>query len=210
MRKAVSPRLFVICAREADVAVIIRRGPSAWAHVIKWDMAHDTFDHGAWIRGRIYAEKCDLSPDGALFLYFVHDGKRWSTTYTSAWSGVSRLPWLSALGLWPNGSTYGGGGRFVGDRHIVLRFGSQVAAHAGHPGKGLKVDFGNAGLHASTGEVEGAQWSGRDRHGALIYAKDGMLYRRSAKQKNAMLADFNGMTPDPQPAPDWATRPLKR
>ena len=206
----VAPRLFVICASEADTAVIILRGPAAWAHIIKWDMAHDKFEHGAWLKGRIYADKCDLSPDGRVLLYFVHKGSRLTTSYTDAWTGVSRLPWLTALGLWPNGTTYGGGGRFLEDRHVVLRWGRPVAAHPDHPGTGLRVSFANAAAHAATDEVDGAQWSGRDRHGGLIYAKDGKLYRRAATGKrDKQLADFNGLIPDPQAAPAWATRPLR-
>ena len=64
-------RLFVIPARDVAKAVIIRRGPSAWHHLIAWDTKRDVFEHGAWFRGRIYPERCDLSPDGELFLYFA-------------------------------------------------------------------------------------------------------------------------------------------
>src|SRR5574341_590542 len=103
------PRLFVIPAADADVALIFRRGPSAWYHLTKWDMTHDKFERGAWLRGRIYPEKCDVSPDGALMVYLVHQGRKVATSYTHAWTGVSRIPWLTALGLWPWGTTYGGG-----------------------------------------------------------------------------------------------------
>jgi hypothetical protein len=41
------PRIFVITARDSDVAVIFRRGPSDWFHLLKWDMANDTFEAGA-------------------------------------------------------------------------------------------------------------------------------------------------------------------
>lgn len=206
----VPPRLFVICARDVDIAAVILRGPSAWAHLIKWDMAHDTFEHGAWLKGRIYAEKCDLSPDGNLLVYFVHDGKAFDTSYTHAWTGVSRLPWLTALGLWPNGTTYGGGGRFVDDRHVLLRADPRIAAHPDHPGEGIELGFASPDEHASSNAVEGAEWSGRDRRGRVIHTKGGKLYRRSADGKrNVQLADFNGLAPDPRPAPAWATRPLR-
>ena len=67
-------RLFVIHAREQPVALILRRGPARWYHLISWRTDTDTFEHGAWFRGRIYEDRCDLSPDGELFLYFALQG----------------------------------------------------------------------------------------------------------------------------------------
>jgi hypothetical protein len=72
-------RLFVIPARDKPGAIIIRRGPSAWYHLILWETRRknrDLFTNGAWFRGRIYPEKCDLSPDGNLFVYFAFQGSR--------------------------------------------------------------------------------------------------------------------------------------
>ena len=69
------PRLFVVRARKAPFAVVLRRGPSKWYHIIKWDTDKDTFEHGAWFRGRIYEEECALSPDGSLFANFAAQHK---------------------------------------------------------------------------------------------------------------------------------------
>jgi hypothetical protein len=89
-------RLFVIAARDTPVAAVLRRGPSGWYQIIRWDTGSDEFTDGSWFKGRIYEDKCDLSPDGELFVYFCHGG-RWRPEYTDAWTAVSRLPWLSAL-----------------------------------------------------------------------------------------------------------------
>jgi hypothetical protein len=79
MQQKTPPRLFVIPAAkqrysQSAFAMILRRGPSAWYHLIRWNMREDTFEAGAWFRGRIYEDRCDLSPDGQLFLYFCHGG----------------------------------------------------------------------------------------------------------------------------------------
>jgi hypothetical protein len=171
-------------------------------------MAKDTFEPGAWFRGSMYPEKCDLSPDGSLLLYFVLQGNKSQTSYSHAWTAVSRAPWMTALGLWPQGTTYGGGGRFVANRHIVIRAGD-AAPHADHPGKGLRVDLGNPETHASSNEVEGASWSGRDRNGRLVFAKDGKIFRRTANGKDKQLADLAGMVPDPKPSPKWASQQIE-
>jgi hypothetical protein len=154
-----------------------------------------------------------VSPDGSLFVYAAHQGRRLGTSVTGAWTAVSRLPWLHALTLWPMGTTYGGGGRFVGDRRLVLRGAS--AAHPEHPLSGLEVVAGEAPLHRSSGEVEGAAWSGRDPRGRLVFARDGQLFARAAPRdrqgapKDQLLHDFCGDAPAPVPAPPWAQAPLR-
>jgi hypothetical protein len=213
MQTAPPPRLFVIFAAEASEAVIFRRGPAQWYHVIRWNTARDEFYPGAWIRGRIYPECCDLSPNGELLLYFIHQGRRLGTSYTHAYNAISRAPWLEALGLWSQGTTYGGGGRFTDNRSATLRC-SPVEAHPEHPGSGLKISFDGLGSrlpdHASTGEVEDAPWSGRDQAGRLVYVQNGKLVSKSGPSisDDLCLADFNSYSPDPQPAPEWARRPL--
>lgn len=208
-----APRLFVIMARDASVAVVVRRGPSQWAQLTLWNTDNDVFTRGAWFRGRIYEEKCDLSPDGQLFVYAAFQGRRFGSTYTDSWTAVSRPPWLHALTLWPMGTTYGGGGRFVENRRLVLRGASNV--HPEHPLRGLEVMHGElvhgeeAEYHCSTEEVEGAEWSGRDQRGRLVFASGGRIYTQNGSAR-VELADFTEDRPSPQPPPEWATRPLTK
>lgn len=217
-KQKIPPRLFVIFAKEADEAVIFRRGPAAWFHVIRWDTKHDKFYSGAWVKGRIYPESCDLSPDGALLLYFIHQGNKLNTNYTHAWNAISRSPWLTAIGLWPQGTTYGGGGRFIDNRSAVLRF-YPVEPHPEHLGTGLTISFeandksfnrriAPVPYHESTQEVEGAEWSGRDQRGRLVYTHEGKLMLLKKGGTPVCLADFNDMTPNPKPAPAIAHQPL--
>jgi hypothetical protein len=200
------PRLFVIFAKNAHEAVVFRRGPAAWYHVIRWNTKDDIFYRGAWFKGRIYPEKCDLSPDGELLLYFVHQGRRAGTSYTDAWTAISRNPWLTAIGLWPQGTTYGGGGRFTDNRSAIIR--GCRDAHPDHQGAGISVTLGNAPYHVSSEEVEGSEWSGQDQNGRLVFTLDGLLKYRNSQGEDICLADFNGYTPDPQPAPLSAGRSL--
>ena len=202
------PRIFIISARDVDAAIIFRRGPSDWFHLLKWDMTRDTLEPGAWFKGSLYPEKCDLSPDGELLLYFVLQGSKLRTSYSHAWTAVSRAPWMHALGLWPQGTTYGGGGRFLSNRQLVIRSGN-VIPHDDHPAKGLRVGAGNPAPNMSTGEVDGATWSGRDRLDRVIYAKDGRVFRRHSPGVDTELFDLCAMTPDPMPAPSWTSRDLE-
>jgi hypothetical protein len=119
-------RLFVIMARTAARAVIFRRGPGKRVQQILWDTAHDTFTPGQWFHGRIYVRRCDLSPDGSKLIYFAIKGR----SELGTWTAISNVPYFTALALWPNGTSYGGGGLFVSDREILLN--DHVAPFAGH------------------------------------------------------------------------------
>lgn len=200
--------LYIIPARDAPIAAILRRGPSRWYHIIRWDMARDEFVHGSWIKGRIYESRCDVSPDGELLLYFVQQANRSQTDFSNAWTAVSRLPWLTAHSLWPQGTTYGGGGRFVDNRRIMLRpvHGTGLATHQNFPLRGLTVVDGAADEHSSLDLVTDADWSGHDHAGRLIYAKSDRVYRRG-QCGDELVADFSALEPNPQAAPAWASLP---
>jgi hypothetical protein len=209
-------RLFVIFAREADVGVILRRGPSKWVQIIKWDTRRDDFEDGAWFHGRIYEDACDVSPDGELFVYFAakHNRHSQDDEYGYVWTAVSRPPWLHALALWPNPcGTYHGGGRFSGNRRLTLltiRF--DLVSHSQHPPPRQLIvdqqDWSNFD-HKRKQEIEGVDWSGRDQRGHIVYARDGKLYRR-VNWKDNELIDLNDRAPDPQPPPAWARHLSRR
>ena len=210
--RSTPPRITVLFARDAFEAVIFRRGPSRWFQLIRWNTRHDQFHDGAWIRGRIYPERCDLSPDGRLLLYFVLQPQKGFTSYGDSWTGVSRAPWLTALGLWREGGTWGGGGRFLDNRTIALYSNmGDMAAHPDHPGVGLTLSRDDSiRRRKPQKELPDAEWSGRDQQNRLVYAKDGRLILRNKADgtQDVCLVDLNDRMPDPQPAPKWATRPL--
>ncbi|HEU4557783.1 MAG TPA: hypothetical protein VFS20_08030 [Longimicrobium sp.] len=139
-----TPRLFLLLARAAPVAVIFRRGPSKQVEVVRWDTRTDTFERGHWIKGRIYERRSDLSPSGELLVYFASQynrrtlGKRTGTT--CAWTAVSRVPWLTALALWPKGDCWRGGGLFESERTLLLNHRpGEDEPHRDHRPRGLRV-----------------------------------------------------------------------
>lgn len=200
------PRLFVIVASGSPRAVVLRRGPSSWTQLILWETRGDVFTAGAWFRGRIYEDKCDLSPDGQLFLYATFQGSRTHAKVTTSWTAISRPPWLHALALWPMGTTYGGGGRFTGNRRVVLRGAGRRSSE--HVAQAIEVVDGEAEPQRSTQEVEGAEWSGRDHDNRLVFARHGRIFARSGL-RDVELADFTATRPAPQAAPAWAKEPLR-
>lgn len=86
-------------------------------HVGRWDLETPAYEPGAWLRGTIYPQRCDLSPDGRWLAYFaLKPSARWElgTTYIA----ISRLPWLTALAGWGIGSTWTRGMQFLDDRSV--------------------------------------------------------------------------------------------
>lgn len=219
------PKLFVITARDVDSAIILRRGPSEWFHLITWDTHRDHFEHGAWIKGRIYCEKCDLSPNGQLFLYTVRHAGSARTKLTDVYSAISRPPWLFALAVQPHGTSYGGGGQFLSETELNTssfysydaetdQLKDTIRCFAFSPPE-QAVGF-NSGSRVHTVEVPDADWSGRDRKGRVIFTRGGCVYRmvktkakHKAKLEDELVADFSELKPDPQPSPRWARIPLR-
>ena len=114
MRRVTAPRLFGIPARDADVVAVVRRGPSAWCALGRWDVAAGTYEQGAWLRATLYPQRCDLSPDGRWFCAFVLDpGAEWEAGWT--YLSVSRLPWLRSLVAWGTDGTWTRGVHLVDD-----------------------------------------------------------------------------------------------
>jgi len=114
-----APRLYVLLARAAPVALVLRRGPTGWFHLLRWDLDTLTVDPGAWFHGTIYPRRCEISGDGRLFAYFALTGRSapWDTYYA-----VSKVPWLTALAAWRVGSTWTFGMEFLDDGSLAVPF----------------------------------------------------------------------------------------
>jgi hypothetical protein len=119
-------RLSVFLARDAPLGVVLRRGPSAWARLSLWHTDSDTFEHGQWIKCRVYERRADLSPDGSLFAYFARGAPRTPGAEPGAdsWLAVSRPPYFTALALWFVGGTYYTGALFRDRRALWTGFGA--------------------------------------------------------------------------------------
>jgi hypothetical protein len=111
------PRVFCVPASDAPIVAVIRRGPSEWCHIGRWDYEQDSYEPGSWLHGVIYPQRCDLSPDGRWFCYFTLK-KHADWPASNAYLAISRLPWLTALAAWGVGNTWTRGAHFVFDRSV--------------------------------------------------------------------------------------------
>ena len=113
---AAPPRLFGIAALRADIVAVIRRGPSDWCHVGRWDVGQLAYEPGSWFKGKLFPQRCDLSPDGQWLGYMAYKGN--PNEFPDSYLAVSRLPWLNALAAWFLGETYTRGFHFVNDTRM--------------------------------------------------------------------------------------------
>jgi hypothetical protein len=112
-------RLYVMVAGEAPVALVLRRGPSEWWHLLHWDLSSLTLTPGAWFHGSLYPRRCDVSADGQLFAYFARKTSsrpEWPESYCA----VSKSPWLEALVAWRTGGTWTGSCEFSSSGDLTI------------------------------------------------------------------------------------------
>lgn len=119
---AVPPRIYGVFARDAPLCALLRRGPTGWVRLILWRTDSDVVERGQWFHGRVYDRRSDLSPDGALFVYFAakRGARQAATEVGETWTAVCRPPDFTALALWPKGDSWEGGGRFDAPHSLRL------------------------------------------------------------------------------------------
>jgi hypothetical protein len=108
MKAQAPPRIYCIPATQAPIVAVFRRGPTNWSHVGRWDLGAQRYEPGAWLGGRIFPRRSDLSPDGRFLCYFAHKPSA-TWVHGEAYVALSKLPWLTALhafstcGTWTRG-----------------------------------------------------------------------------------------------------------
>lgn len=132
-------RLFVYLARGAPLAVVLRRGPSGWARLSVWHTDTDRFEHGQWIKGRVYERRSDLSADGSLFAAFVRQSGR-RNVGADSWIALSRPPYFTASAVWFVGGTYHTGAFFPSDDAVWIGFREDTPPDIGAVPPSLRVE----------------------------------------------------------------------
>lgn len=115
--KPLTPRIYAILAREANLGVVFRRGPSKQVMLAKWFTDTDIFECGQWLKARVYERQCDLSPDGELLIYPGSNQRK--IGYLANYTAISKPPYFTALALW-NDLLPGGGGLFETRDRVLL------------------------------------------------------------------------------------------
>lgn len=205
----VTPRMHLEFASASPVAAILRRGPTSWVRLLAWNTLTDVIEAGSWFHGRISDDGCSVSPDGKLFAYRAtkyHGQKTRSVDY--AWTAVSKLPWLTALALWPQSGTWGGRAKFVDNRSLIIDcpHWESLATNDRLP-EGFVVYPRWIGVGAPeqslplvpTSEASFDGTNGVDPLGRSFEYVDGRIER-----DGQVIVDLQAMVPEPQRAPEYA------
>ena len=203
------PRIHIVFASKSPIAAILKRGPSDWAHLLLWDTSSDTVRSGAWLHGRIYEDGCSVSPNGKLFAYFAtkHHGEK-TRGVDYAWTAISKLPYLTALALWPRSDTWGGSASFVDNKTLIIDCPHWESLKTSDTlPKGFSVLPRWTGkdapsqtlppINTTTAYFYGS--AGVDQSGQAFEYENGFLLRNGKT-----IIDFNNMKPQPEPSPEHA------
>ena len=193
-QQAPQVRLHIYEAARAPVAVILRQGPSRHTRMVFWDQRDDSFNLGQWTQRKVYFERCDIAPDGKHFLYFMLDGQ-WQSEAHGSYTAISRPPWFTALALYPQGDTWGGGGYFPSSKEYVIEFSGahDIIGRA----EGLRrIDADDASPKSARGHFQSTRQFGSEGGRLLeLFQEDDGAWGKT------LIRDFTDMTFEPIRAP---------
>ncbi|MDP1977367.1 hypothetical protein [Undibacterium sp.] len=107
-------RLHLLPAKSASYTVVLRRKPTDWFHVLRWNTETDEIENGAWFHGTLYPTRADLSFDGR-FLVFLALEKG-----IACLNRISHAPLLTQIHEAEANGTYRGGGYWESPTHLRL------------------------------------------------------------------------------------------
>lgn len=91
----------------APYTVILRRKPTNWFHVMRWNTQTDQLEHGSWYAGTLYPKRADVSFDGNWLVFLAMDPG------ANTFNRIARPPMLTPEVEEPADGTYRGGGYWL-------------------------------------------------------------------------------------------------
>jgi hypothetical protein len=114
--KATPPaRIHLLPAKSAPYVVVIRRKPTDWFHVMRWNTATDQVEHSSWYKGKIFVKRSDVSFDGNWLIFLARDFGGYK-----AWNCIGHPPLLQPVVNVDSESTYHGGGYWSNESTLRL------------------------------------------------------------------------------------------
>lgn len=196
--KAPPRRVSVFFASDAPVGVLLKRGPTDWVQLVKWDVQTDQFEAGQWMKARVDENSFDLSPDGRLIVYWARSNTKRDLR---EWTAVSKPPYFTALALWPWIGSYFGGGFFESSTRLwISTGGGEVKLHPNFEPCPLEVSTALKELSLRQRSIYQRRLLRRGWR--CIQAADEPMPLRSTAPK-AMMRAFREAPPIKQPWEIW-------
>lgn len=199
-------RLVVVVATAAPVAVVIRRGPSHWSQLIKWNLEADEFEPGQWLKGVIH--EASLSPNGQHIALEVMGGRsRIGSWKDTQYAVVSRVPYFTALHICFGALCYTGASfTSFGELNVSRSKGAEVRALNECPYQ-LTREYPVYDRERACFEYSYYRPSNKWREaiGRQIELREGQVIE-SRPEGEHLLFDANLYQPCEVETPDWALR----
>lgn len=183
-------KTWLYMASDAKVAVVLFRKTHRVSHILKLDYSRPTNPVllvGSKFNGVIYANRCDISPDGGKFVYFAMTGQK--TTGPETWTGVCTPPYLKADIFLPENGTWEGGGQYLADGRLLIFGGDKFEGDLAKTAESSIVRYRDW-----EGRNDKLVWQFRAEHEAIVslvpcpkhhVSKTLPLLRRSPKPRNS-------------------------
>jgi hypothetical protein len=172
-----SARIHLLPARSAPIVCIVRRKPSKSFHIIRWNTSTDHFEHGGWLRGKLYVMRCDVSFDGNWMVFLAMGAAG------TAWNGICKLPWLNTpYEFRSEGTSFGGGYWSKPDLLLLNKWQPR--------GKPLRVPFRTATYHTQHGDDDqGVLYPRLERDGWRRAGAFGQERKIESSKKNLVACE---------------------
>ena len=113
MKTSPPARLHLLPAKAAPFTVVLRRKPTDWFHVLRWNTQSDHIEHGSWFQGTLYPKRADVSFDGEWMVLLA-------MVRGDTFNLISRPPLLTPVIQSGATGTYRGGGYWESESLLRL------------------------------------------------------------------------------------------
>lgn len=118
-----TPKIRGFLALETNKGLFLYRRSSKTTYLVSfsYDKKKDKLKLGSGFYGKLYPNRCDISPDGGDFIYFAMGAslKKYGVKFT-CWTAICKPPEIKAQWFLGQNDTWGGGGVFLNSRTVYV------------------------------------------------------------------------------------------
>jgi len=118
-----TPKIRGYIAENREVIVLLYRKSHKVTYLVTLNYKNrkEILKIGSRFYGRFYPNRCDISSDGRYFLYFaMGKSQKKYDKKLYCWTAICMPPKLTANILFEHNDTWGGGGRFIDNKHLFI------------------------------------------------------------------------------------------
>jgi hypothetical protein len=138
-----TPKVRGFLASEKCRGLFLYRRTNKTTYLISfnYEKKKDRLSLGSGFYGKLYPNRCDISPDGEDFIYFAMGSslRKYGAKYT-CWTAVCKLPEIKAYLFIGQNDTWGGGGVFLNRHELYINRAAEGKAESKYNGYKITYD----------------------------------------------------------------------